>query len=43
VLKSIEKYLSRLARELWLENKNQLLSLLEVNSQAKETLKRRAK
>jgi hypothetical protein len=43
VLKSIEKYLSRLARDMWLENKYQLLSLLEVNSQAKETSKRRAK
>jgi len=43
VLKSIEKYPSRLAAEMWLENKYQLLNLLEVNSQAKETLKRRAK
>jgi len=43
VLKSIEEHLSRLARETWLENKYQLLSLLEVNNQAKETFKRRVK
>jgi len=43
VLKSIEEYPSRLAWETWLENKYQLLNLLEVNSQAKETFKRKAK
>ena len=35
MLKSIREYLRRLARAMWLENKYQLLSLLEVNSQAK--------
>ena len=35
MLKSIEEYPSRLARDMWLENRYQLLSLLEVNSQAK--------
>ena len=43
MLKSIKEYLRRLTAETWLENQYQLLSLLEVNSQAKETLKRRAK
>jgi hypothetical protein len=43
VLKSIEKYPSRLTKEMWLENKYQLLSLLEVNNQAKEPFKRRVK
>lgn len=35
MLKLIKKQLSRLAEEMWLENKYQLLNLLEVNSQAK--------
>lgn len=35
MLKLIKKYLSRLAEETWLENKYQLLNLLEVNNQAK--------
>jgi len=35
MLKSIKEYLRRLTAETWLENKYQLLSLLEVNSQAK--------